>query len=352
MKKITNKVLVVVIIFQLLISSNFIQAGNKDRVGQAGAAQLLINPWARSSGWWNANSASVRGLEAMYSNIAGTAFTKRTEVLFSRTIWLEGSDVNINSFGLTQRVGESGVMGMSIMSMGFGEIDIRTVDKPEGGLGTFSPTFTNIGISYAKEFSNSIYGGINVKIISEGTSNIRGQGVAFDAGIQYVTGENDEIKLGISLKNVGTKMKYSGDGITFRGEVPGAPNAMTLSQRSADFELPSLINIGVSYDFTFTESHKLTAAANFTSNSFSNDQYMAGLEYRYLGMFMLRAGYMGEKNIFDKEATESVFKGPSTGLTVEMPFKKDSESSISIDYSYIATRHFGGCHSFGCRINL
>ena len=30
---------------------NEVNAGNKDRVGQAGADELLINPWARSSGW-------------------------------------------------------------------------------------------------------------------------------------------------------------------------------------------------------------------------------------------------------------------------------------------------------------
>ena len=28
-----------------------LSAGNKDRVGQAGATELLILPWARSAGW-------------------------------------------------------------------------------------------------------------------------------------------------------------------------------------------------------------------------------------------------------------------------------------------------------------
>ncbi len=60
-------------------------AGNKDRAGQAGAGQLLINPWARSAGWAGANSASVTGLEATYTNIAGLAFTPKTELLFANT---------------------------------------------------------------------------------------------------------------------------------------------------------------------------------------------------------------------------------------------------------------------------
>ena len=60
-------------------------AGNPDRAGSAGATQLLINPWARSSGWALANSSSVRGAEAMFSNIAGLAHTNKTEVVFSNT---------------------------------------------------------------------------------------------------------------------------------------------------------------------------------------------------------------------------------------------------------------------------
>ena len=130
-------------------------AGNPDRAGQAGATELLINPWARSSGFASANTASVRGLEAQYLNVAGMAFTTKTEVLFSNTQWLVGSGVMINSFGLSQKIGEAGVIGLAIMNMNFGDIDITTSDLPEGGIGTFSPNYLNIGVSYAKNFSNS-----------------------------------------------------------------------------------------------------------------------------------------------------------------------------------------------------
>jgi hypothetical protein len=36
--------------------------------------------------------------------------------------------------------------------MNFGDIDVTTESNPEGNIGTFSPNFTNIGFSYAKEF--------------------------------------------------------------------------------------------------------------------------------------------------------------------------------------------------------
>jgi hypothetical protein len=36
-------------------------AGNRDRSGQAGAGELLLNPWARSSGLFGLNAANVSG---------------------------------------------------------------------------------------------------------------------------------------------------------------------------------------------------------------------------------------------------------------------------------------------------
>src|ERR1700756_358411 len=146
-------------------------AGNPDRGGSAGAQELLINPYASSSGWGNANSSCVRGLESMFSNIAGLAFTRKTEVVFSHSNWLGGSGININNFGFSQHVGETGCIGLNVMSLSAGSIPITTTDNPEGGLGTFNPSFINVGLSYAKGFSENIYGGATVRIIQEQIAN-------------------------------------------------------------------------------------------------------------------------------------------------------------------------------------
>ena len=163
-------------------------AGNKQRIGQAGAAELLINPWAGSSGWADANSGSISGLEALGLNVAGTALINKTEIGYVNSNWLKGTDISLNAFGFLQKVGDAGALGVYVMSMNLGDIEVTTVESPEGGLGTFNPKFSTIGISYAKEFSNSIYGGVVLKIISGGIADLKTTGVALDAGIQYVTG--------------------------------------------------------------------------------------------------------------------------------------------------------------------
>ena len=57
-KKIQRNKLAFIIIMSILTSANA-WAGNEDRAGQAGAGELLINPWARSGSWSNANSGFV-----------------------------------------------------------------------------------------------------------------------------------------------------------------------------------------------------------------------------------------------------------------------------------------------------
>lgn len=359
MKKYSKIVAPLALVGLFLAPTNEALAGNPDRAGQAGATELLINPWARSSGWAGSNIAGSRGLESMFLNVAGTAFTKKTELMFCRTNWLKGTDININSFGLTQRVGETGALGLSIMSMDFGDIPITTVENPEGGIGTFSPQFVNLGLSYAKGFSDNIYGGIALKVISEKTANVSARGVAFDAGIQYVAGKYNQIKFGISLKNVGPRMKFSGDGLSMKAEIPGSTNGTTytVENRTAAFELPSLLNIGGGYDFYLKKdsvsmkTHRITAMGAFTSNSFEKNQIKVGLEYAWKNMLMVRVGYCHEKDIRDKDKRTTVFTGPSAGFTVEIPFGKN-KSTFALDYSYRATDPFQGTHSLGARINL
>ena len=351
-----TKSLIRVIIFSLIFPYGIVKAGNPDRVGQAGATELLINPWARSSGWGGANSGGIHGLEAQFFNVAGTAATKKTEVLFSHTAYLQGTDMSINAFGLSQKVGEAGVLSLSVMSLSFGDIQVTTTELPEGGIGEYTPQFINLGISYAKVFSNSIYGGINFKIISESISNVTASGIAIDAGIQYITGTNDDrnnVKFGIALKNIGTPLTFGGDGLSTRVFAPATSHnyQLTVEQRSSGFEIPSLLNIGATYDFDLALDHKLTVAGTFTSNSFTNDLFIVGLEYRFRNMFMLRGGFAYEKDIFDDLLRTTVYKGPSAGATIDVPMGK-SGKSFGIDYSFRATDPWDGVHSFGIRFML
>lgn len=324
-------------------------AGNPDRAGSAGAGHLLINPWARSSGLGYSAMASINGIEASYNNVAGLAFTNKTELLFTNTNYLVGTGIKLNSFGFGQRLNESSVLGISVTNMNFGDIGITEEALPEGGIGSFSPNYTNIGLSYAKAFSNSIYGGLTVRLISEAIYNVRSQGVSFDAGIRYVTGEDDNIRFGISLRNVGPPMRYKGDGLSITATIPTNGSSLTVEQRSEKYELPSLVNVGFAYDFIISDDMKITSNMQYTSNSFTKDQWGLGGEFNLKDKFIYRMGYQWEDGLKTASRT-TVFTGPTAGMTIQLPM--NNGSVIGVDYSYRTSNPFNGVHSLGLHLTL
>ncbi len=344
------KQIVGLVIVNLLFISN-IYAGNEQRISQAGAAELLINPWARSTGLGEANVANVTGLEGIFGNVAGTAHLNSTQFVFTHTQWMKGSETNVSSFGLSKKVGDAGVLSLSVSMLDWGEISKTTVSSPDGDGSTFHPKYTNIGISFAKEFSNSIYGGVTVKVINENISNMNATGVAFDAGIQYITGSREQIKFGVTMKNVGPTLKMEGDGMAFSGQYYEGP-VMTAEMRSAEYELPSLIKLGVSYDFDISDDHEIVAMGAFTENSFSKNQWHGGLEYSFKSIFMVRGGYIYEEGIANSKDRSTVFTGICGGFSLELPFKKGGDQKFGIDYSYRDTDPFKGTHTIGVRIDL
>jgi len=325
-------------------------AGNEQRIGQAGASELLINPWARSSSLGDANIANVSGFEGVFINVAGTANLNSTQLVFSNTNWLSGADVKINGFGISQKLGDVGVLSLSVMTMDWGEIIKTTNIQPDGDGSTFHPNYTNIGISYAKEFSNSIYGGVTIKVINESIDNLNATGVAFDAGLQYITGSREQIKFGVTMKNVGPTMSFNGDGMAVRASIEGGP-INTMQNRVDDYELPSLIKLGMSYDWDFGEMHKLTVMGAFTENSFAKNQFHGGLQYSFRDLLILRGGYIYEDGITNEDRATAL-TGLTAGFSLEIPFKKGGEQTFGVDYSYRDTDPFNGIHTIGVRINL
>ncbi len=349
MRSIKNKMLV-----GMLMCSFAVSAGNEDRVGSAGASQLLVNPWARSSALGDANIASCTGLEAGFVNIAGLAFTDKTQLKFNTGNWMGNAGIQMYSAGIAQRVSEQGVITISVQSMNFGDIDITTVNLPEGGIGTFSPRTNIINLGYARTFSASIHAGINMKVVSESISNVKGTGIALDAGIKYITGEQDQMKFGITLKNVGPTLRYRGDGFTNQANYTSSGNVVSLDQRVQAYELPSLLGIGASYDFLLDDKNKIVANLGYTANSFFYDQFRLGADY---GMttekfaFNLRAGFVYEKNILSVENRSNALVGPTAGFSIDALVGK-SKNALGAEYSARFAGVFGVIHTFGVTISL
>ncbi|MBN9483490.1 MAG: hypothetical protein BGO70_13490 [Bacteroidetes bacterium 43-93] len=342
-------------------------AGNKDRTGQAGATELSINPWGQSTGVFGMNTANVRGLDAMKTNIAGLSFVEKTEIGASYTMMLRNGTVGVNNLGFAQKLGNNGgVVGVNVMAMSFGDIPITDYDNPEGGIGTYTPQFFNLSLGYAKAFSHSIYAGVAATFVSEQITNVKASGAAFEAGIQYVTGKRDNFHFGITLRNIGTNMDFTGNGFTVNVQAPeNEAYTMNMHVPTEKFEMPTYLNFGLAYDFYLDEKktasadeqkaeptkpkHRLTVMGSFTSNSFNNDFLGAGVEYGFHELFMLRAAYRYEKNIGSYDGRTTMYNGLAAGATIQHRIGEKGPM-LAIDYSYRPTaRPANGVHVFSLR---
>jgi hypothetical protein len=394
MKKI-YRTLLICIMFVFCAAAFTAMAGNRDRSGQAGAQHLLIDPWARSSGWNSCGVAETRGLESVFSNVAGLAFTRRTEVAYTRTQYLVGSGggININAFGVAQGLTyknketgkklDIGTIAISVFAMGFGDIYRTTEGSPDGDGSIFSPKLNCIGIHYAKSFNKFIHGGVSFKIVNESLSDLRANGLAIDIGVQYLAGAYENFKIGVTLQNLGLPVSYRGDGISIRGVREGTSYVASYKFNEASYELPALLTVGLSYDFLiFADEyqkmskqdkkdegltrndaiHRITLAGSFTANAYSRDNFAIGIEYGFMKYLQLRAGYLiqsfEKRNIEGKDRVfvnqDSFYLGPSAGVSVGVPLAKKGRGNqqLLIDYAYRFTNFWKGSHYIGLKICL
>ena len=340
------------------------KAGNTDRIGEAGAYELLINTQARTMGLMGINSANVRGIDALGSNIAGLAHNKGLSVFSNYTSWLSATGTSLFNVGVGGEISNGNNIGFSIGYMTFGEIPRTTTINPEP-LSTFSPFYLNLGLSYARVFGKGVRAGITGKLINESINNLSASGFALDAGMQYTTGEKEDFHFGVFVRNLGFPMKYSGDGLILNRPVPlgSAQYDLPFYNRAAKFELPTQFSIALSKDFYFGDKpsgsdvfckpmHRLSASTNFVYNGFTPNNYGLGFEYALREMISLRLGFLYEDNTFNKETTARAHMGFAGGVSYDLKVGKDRRKTknptvLEISYNYRPSHVFGGTHNFG-----
>ncbi|MBK8980888.1 MAG: outer membrane beta-barrel protein [Ignavibacteria bacterium] len=102
----------------------------------------------------------------------------------------------------------------------------------------------------------------------------------------------------------------------------------------ADFELPTALSLGLSYDFRLDKTNNLMLHGTFQNNSFATDDYNFGLEYNYNKLIYLRGGYQ----ITNDTQDDRLFTGPSFGAGFN--YNASSSFNIGFDYAYRVTDKF------------
>ena len=160
MKKI-NLILIILMFFATGLSF-----GQSDRIGTAGATELLIPVGARGVAMGNASLTNAVGADAIFWNPANIVRSNNSaDIMVSHMNYIADIGVEYGAIGVN--LGDFGSMAFSIKSLGFGDILKTTTINPDGTGQTFSPQYTTIGISYGKMLSDRVSVGFNANWVSE-----------------------------------------------------------------------------------------------------------------------------------------------------------------------------------------
>jgi uncharacterized protein UPF0164 len=318
-----DRLLALAILLSVLVPS-LVLAGTTERIGTGGAQELLLQTDARGIALGGSTLASTGGIAALYYNPAGLAASdEHTEVLFTHTKWI--ADQDLNYIGFMQNFGTWGVLGLSAKIFSVGDL-IRTTEAAPDGFGdTFSPTFSTLGVTYARRMTDQVNFGATVYYVGEKILQETATGLAFDFGLQYATGFQG-LAIGLTMKNVGGSMNFSGSDFDQAIFVPGDnPQAQrrTVTRSSSDFELPTYFQFGASYPLLGQGIYRATAYAAYQTNSFDRDEGRGGLEWMYRDILGIRAGYASTGN------SDDLF-GFTYGAGLKVPF---GTNNLYVDYA-------------------
>ena len=276
-------------------------AGGLDRIGTSGAQELRIPVGAASIATGGSTVAVGDGLRNMYWNPASLAGTDQSEGMISYSSYLGDSKVNYGA--ISTHMGSQGQIAFSAKVLNIGDIIVTTEDAPDGTGEVLNPNFGVFGITYGRRMTDRVHLGVSGAYISEKVADVSATGFAIDLGVQYDTGWRG-LRFGFAMKNIGPDMRFSGSNLEQRVVLPSddpASRGHVLQLQAAAFEMPSYLQIGVSYDLPMGGSERhATVMGAFQGNNFTTDEYHVGAEVPIGNFLALRGGFVGQVPI--KEA--------------------------------------------------
>src|SRR5439155_3434516 len=269
-------------------------AGGLDRLGTAGAQELRIPVGAAAIALSGSSTALGNGIANLYYNPASLAATDNAEAMIAYSSYL--GDTKVNYGAVSTKLGAAGNVAFSLKVLNLGDLIVTTEDAPDGTGEILNPTYSVFGLSYGRRMTDRVLLGFTASYINEKIAQTTATGFAADFGVQYDPGWRG-LRFGFAMKNVGPSMSFGGPDfeqrITLPGDDPSAqPHVVRLEP--TEFELPSYLQIGVSYEVGIAEKQHATLYGTFQGNNFSTDEYRVGAEYMLGEHIALRGGYVGQ----------------------------------------------------------
>ena len=296
-------------------------------VGVCAATFLEIGVGARAAAMGGAYSAIANDPTALYWNPAGIAWVEGLQAEFMHSEWL--AETNYDFLGLVAAVPSiNSSIGVSIISLNYGESPVRTVDRPEGTGEQYSARDLALAVSYALALTDRFSFGITGKYISQRIWSEEGSTVAIDVGVLYQTALKG-LRLGASMSNFGSDIQLKGRHLTsIIDPDPRVANfdRVPVNYKVGAYPLPLLFRVGLAYEQNIGRFSRALFALDVNHPSNTTESINLGLEVGIGDMFYFRSGY---ENIFERDA----INGLTIGGGIDYYYQRGSWG-VRIDYAW------------------
>jgi hypothetical protein len=260
-------------------------------VGTSAASFLEIGVGARAMALGGTYTAIANDPTALYYNPAGIAWARGVQAEVAHNEWLVDTDHDF--VGLVVPVGTAGSVGLSVISLDYGDQPVRTIARPEGTGQTYGARDLALAATWGLALTDRFAFGLTGKWVNQRVWNESGNTLAMDVGILYHTGL-DGLAIGFSMSNFGTELGLSGRDLASTVD-PDAENSnidrVPVSFDADSYPLPVLFRAGIAYERPLPAGQSLLLTSDLSHPSHAPEHVNVGVEYGIGGLLYLRAGW-------------------------------------------------------------
>lgn len=336
-----RKIILTFILMMVMFSFNFTYSQTL-KTGTTAAQVLKFNVGPRAIGMGGAFTSVSNDILSTYWNPAGTASIQSNEVFFNHTdLYL---DVKHDYSAFATNLSDLGTVGLFVSVLSMDEMEVRTIEQPEGTGEFFDAGALVIGVNYSRYLTENFSIGFNFKYINESIWHMSANGFALDIGTLYKIPILNEFRIAASISNFGTKMRLEGRDVT-KTYASGSTgrDILNVNLELDQFDLPLLFRFGVSADLLKDESSRLTVGVDAVHPNDHSEYINSGLEYSWNEIVFIRGGY---NSLFETDSEKGLTLGFGLNYRVIDAIK------VKLDYAFQDFGRLTNVHYFSVGVNF
>lgn len=307
--------------------------------GTSAANFLKIAMGAQFAGGAESDICSASDAACLYVNPGMISLVPRNSVVFSHSQWLVETNLTYVAFVLPSKWITAGI---DITYFGSGDIEETTLLKQEGTGRVVSASDLAIGAAIARNLTDRFSVGVKIKYIREQLAAVSASAFAFDIGSVFTTSFLNDMKIGISLSNFGSSMRFEGNDLLVTQYVPNSPTNKQVPAvlETKSWDMPMIFRVGIATDIVKWNDLRWSASYAINDSRDYPTRHNLGSSLLLKNILTVRGGYRFN---YDEQTFSA-----GAGIAVPASFL----GQIHFDYAFTDFGSFSSVHQFTMAVNF